>query len=60
MRSPPWRRTVSRSTGSARAMTLSPDSPPCGAKVKGSASQAAYSSGKLYSTSARRSPSHRP
>jgi hypothetical protein len=50
----------SRTTGSARASTATPDSPPSGAKVKGSASQVRYSSGWRCSTSARVSPSQWP
>ena len=41
---PAYLTTVSRIMGKARARTLIPDSPPTGAKVKGSASQSAYSS----------------
>ena len=52
--------TISRITGSARASTATPDSPASGANVNGSASQAAYSSGKRVSTSWRVSPSQRP
>ena len=33
-----WRETISRITGSARASTATPDSPPSGANVKGSSS----------------------
>ena len=55
-----WPTTISRMTGRARASTPTPDSPSWGANVKGSASQAAYSSGKRSSTSRRVSPSQRP
>ena len=52
--------TISRITGSARASTFRPDSPPSGANVNGSASQAAYSSANASRPRCARRPSQRP